>query len=65
MITRVVDNGGIEAIRANSHRYTGTFDSLTGVMTLKQLDDSDGTKYLDGSNANLTTLGTDVWMKLP
>ena len=65
MITRIVDNGGIEAIRANSHRYTGKFDSLTGVMTLKQLDDSDGTKYLDGSNANLTTLGTDVWMKLP
>lgn len=65
MITRIVDNGGIEAIRANSHRYTGTFNSLTGVMTLKQLDDNDGTVYLDGSEATLTTIGTDVWMKLP
>lgn len=63
MITRIVDEGGIEFIRANSHRYTGTF--ANGVMTLKQLDDNDGVKYLDGSDADLTTLGTDVWMKLP
>lgn len=63
MITRIVDEGGIEAIRANSHRYTGTF--ADGVMTLKQLDDNDGTKYLDGTAATLTTVGTDVWMKLP
>ena len=65
MITRIVDDGGIEKIRENSHRYTGTFNSATNVMTLKQLDDNDGTKYADGSTANLTTLGTDVWMKLP
>ena len=63
MITRIVDEGGIEAIRANSHRYTGTF--ADGVMTLKQLEDNDGTKYLDGTAATLTTIGTDVWMKLP
>lgn len=63
MITRIVDEGGIEAIRANSHRYTGTF--ANGVMTLKQLDDTDGTKYADGTTATLTTIGTDVWMKLP
>ena len=65
MITRVVDEGGIEAIRANSHRYIGQFDNSTEVMTLKQLDDSDGTKYLDGTTADLTILGNDVWMKLP
>lgn len=63
MITRIVDEGGIERIRANSHRYTGTF--ANNVMTLKQLDDNDGTKYLDGTSATLTTIGTDVWMKLP
>lgn len=63
MITRIVDLGGIEAIRANSHRYTGTF--ANGKMTLKQLDDADGTKYQDGTAADLTTVGTDVWMKLP
>ena len=63
MITRIVNDNGIEAIRANSHRYTGTF--ANNVMTLKQLDDNDGTKYVDGTKATLTTLGTDVWMKLP
>lgn len=63
MITRIVDEGGIEAIRANSHRYTGTF--ADGKMTLKQLNDNDGTKYVDGTAADLTTLGTDVWMRLP
>ena len=63
MITRIVDEGGIEYIRANSHRYAGTFDSSTNTMTLKQLDDNDSTKYLNGSVADLLT--TDVWMKLP
>lgn len=63
MITRIVDLGGIEAIRANSHRYTGTF--ADGKMTLKQLNDVNGTKYVDGTAADLTTIGTDVWMKLP
>lgn len=64
MITRTVDEGGIEAIRANSHRYTGLLNN-EGIMELKQLDDKDSTKYLDGTDANLTTYGTDVWMKLP
>lgn len=63
MITRIIDLGGIEAIRANSHRYTGTF--ANGKMTLKQLDDANGTKYADGTTATLTKIGTDVWMKLP
>lgn len=65
MITRIVDEGGIEAIRANSHRYVGVFDSATNLMSLRQLDDNDGTKYLDGTTAPITTLGNDVWMKLP
>jgi hypothetical protein len=34
-------------------------------MSLRQLDDNDGTKYLDGTAAPITTLGNDVWMKLP
>lgn len=63
MITRIVDLGGIEAIRANSHRYTGKF--ANNVMTLKQLDDNNSTVYADGTMADLTTIGTDVWMKLP
>ena len=64
MITRTVDEGGIEAIRANSHRYTGKLNA-DGVMELKQLDDMDGTKYLDGTAADLTSGDVDVWMKLP
>ncbi len=63
-VIRIIDRGGIEAIRENSHRYTGEEDSY-GIMQLKQLDDLDGTKYADGTTANLTTLGLDVWMKLP
>jgi hypothetical protein len=34
MITRIEDFGGIEAIRANSHRYTGELDEA-GVMRLR------------------------------
>lgn len=64
MITRIVDEGGIEAVRTNSHRYTGKLNA-EGVMELKQLDDNDSTKYVDGTNADITTFGTDVWMKLP
>lgn len=65
MIEVIKNDGGIEKIRENSHRYTGTYDTSNKRMRLKQLDDNDGTKYLDGSTATLTTTGTDVWMKLP
>ena len=64
MITRTVDDGAIEAIRSHSHRYTGK-KNTDGIMMLKQLDDNDGTHYIDGTPAVLTELGTDVWMKLP
>lgn len=64
MITRIVDGGGIEAIRANSHRYTGIYLG-EATMKIKQLDDNDGTKYLDGSTVDLTSLDKDIWMKLP
>jgi hypothetical protein len=32
MITRIVDEGGVEAIRANSHRYVGAFDKNSETM---------------------------------
>lgn len=64
MITRTVDGGAIEAIRSHSHRYTGKKNE-DGIMVLKQLDDNDGTHYIDGTPAVLKELGTDVWMKLP
>ena len=80
MITRIADEGGVEAIRANSHRYVGTvFNPSTkqpwtdGKMHLYQLDDSDSTKYLDGTDApisgeykNLASANMyNVFMKLP
>ncbi len=52
MITRIVDEGGIEEIRANSHRYVGTYDTSSQVMQLKQLMDSNGTKFADGTDAS-------------
>ena len=56
---------GINAIRANSHRYVGTFAS--NVMSIKQLDDNDSTLYADGTSAatDIATIGKDVWMRLP
>lgn len=59
IITRTEDLGGIEAIRNNSHRYTGTINNE--IMELKQLDDSNADVYLDGEQAE----NVDVWLKLP
>ena len=56
----------ITAIRNASHCYVGTFAS--NKMTLKQLDDSDGTKYADGTSAatDITgSTGKNVFMRLP
>ena len=57
----------IDQIRAASHRYVGTFNSSTKVMSLKQLDDSDGTKYADGTSAanDIKSTAKDVFMRLP
>lgn len=64
MITRTVDGGAIEAIRANSHRYLGKY-TAEGTMTICQLDDTDSTKYADGIAADLTGGEGDVFMRLP
>ena len=80
MITRIKDFGGIEAVRENSHRYIGSYDSENQKMQLKQLNDIDGTRFADGSDASnylsgyyeISTFASgdrpifcDVWMKLP
>ena len=61
-ITRIVDGGAIEAIRANSHRYHGWKSG--NIMYLKQLNDSDSRKYVNG-DIILVGEKEDVWMKLP
>lgn len=55
----------ITAIRNASHRYVGTF--ANNKMTLKQLSDTDGTKYANGTSAatDIATQGKDVFMRLP
>lgn len=63
MITRIIDEGGVEEIRMNSHRYASTYTNET--MKLKQLDDYNGNKYADGTDANLEEEFPDIWMKLP
>ena len=74
--TKVIDEGGhtysnyqrpdvITAIRNASHCYVGTF--ANNKMTLKQLDDTDGTKYADGTSAatDIASTSNDVFMRLP
>ena len=74
--TKVLDEAGhtysnyqrpavIDAIRAASHCYVGTF--ANNKMTLKQLDDTDGTKYADGTSAasDIASTSKDVFMRLP
>lgn len=58
----------IDYIRAASHRYVGTF--ANNVMTLRQLDDTDGTQYADGTDASTDIAGNgdnghNVFMRLP
>lgn len=64
MVTGDVNGAAIQAIRNNSHRYLGKYTG-TGQMTICQLDDSDSTKYFDGTTANLSSGGGDVFMRLP
>lgn len=63
MITNVFDDGAIGMIRANSHRYVCKL--VDGVLEAKQLQDGNGTLYLDGTTADLTGGEGDVMMKLP
>ena len=64
MISGAVNSSVIQQIRAGSHRYLGKY-TADGQMTLCQLDDSDSTKYADGTAADLTGAEGDVFMKMP
>ena len=76
MITGDVQGEAVTWIRENSHRYVGTWDAKTVGTTgvsLKQLDDSDGTRYADGTDASSDLQYSDsgnstyrgVFMKMP
>lgn len=64
MIGGDVNGEVIQWIRANSHRVLGKY-TATGTMTYCRLKDDDGTKYHDGTSADLTGGAGDVYMKLP
>ena len=64
MITGDINGISIVEIRKNSHRYLGKY-TASGQMTICQLDDSDSTKFKDGSTAELTGAQGDVFVKLP
>ena len=64
MISGDINGEHIQSIRNNTHRYLGKYTS-EGTMTLCQLDDDDSTKYLDGSDADLTGAEGDVFVRLP
>lgn len=64
MISGDINGKLIRRIRANSHRYLGKYVA-NGVMLLCQLDDSDSTKFYDGSAATLDGTQGDVFMQRP
>ncbi len=64
MIGGDVNGEVIQWIRANSHRVLGKY-TAAGTMTYCRLKDDDGTKYHDGTTADLTGGAGDVFMKLP
>lgn len=65
-----VDNNVVTWIRANSHAYVGTWDTINDTMNLKQLSDTDFEMYADNTSAeddikDIHSLGSDVFVKLP
>lgn len=55
-------NEALQAIRDSSHLYMGTF--ANSKMTLRQLKDNDGTKYLDGTTANMNGSDGDHYLHI-
>lgn len=54
----------ISTIRTMSHCYVQQSYS-SGTITIKQLDDTDGTKYADGTSAASDITSKNVFMRLP
>ena len=55
-------NAALQALRDSSHLYNGKFAS--NKMTLKQLKDDDGTKYLDGTTAKFDGTDGDHFLRI-
>lgn len=59
-----INSSVIQWIRNNSHRVLAK-KTANGVLTYCQLDDTDSTKYYDGTDAMLDGTQGDVFLKLP
>ena len=55
-------NAALQALRDSSHLYMGKFAS--NKMTLRQLKDDDGTKYLDGTTAKFDGTDGDHFLRI-
>lgn len=64
MLSGDINGNAIQLIRQNSHRVLGKY-TASGKMTYCRLKDDDGTKYHDGTTADLTGTQGDVFVKLP
>ncbi len=63
---RTSSNNVIQWIRENSHCYVTKYNSTTGKLDVAQLSDTNkGVYAVDDSAAPITTVGNDVFMKLP
>lgn len=76
MISGDVRNSCIQWIRDNSHRYVAKYNTNTHEVIICQLDDTDSTKYYDGTDASSdivplegsgsnTGYNIGVFMKMP
>lgn len=64
MLSGDINGEAVQLIRRNSHRVLGK-QTGAGKMTYCRLKDDDGTKYHDGTAADLTGTEGDVFMLLP
>lgn len=59
------DHDMFQWIKANTHHYVTQYDSTSDTLKCAQLSDADRTKYADDTDAPITTVGNNVFGKLP
>lgn len=65
-LDKTADENIFAWIRANTHHYVSKYNETDDILEVAQLSDTDRTLYAsDDSEAPITTLGNDVFGKLP
>lgn len=62
-IKSIEDNGGVQYIRNNSHRFL--CKNIDGILHIKQIRDNNGNLLLNGKNLTFASSDGDIMMKLP